>query len=199
MRALPIAVKRQIQEHLWSKADGLDWPSLTVIEKTKQYGVWVNDAEIGGVLAAYMDARRVRIYIKDTLMKPYARARDADSTSVLSALGLAADTGILDRYERPHGLLLDQNRVISWGKADDWKLVLMATHERAFHLNGEPLAAVLTRFITAASRAVIEDAAHKLGISALGWHDPHDRLEGSRGPNSSSHQRLAGHAGIVTE
>jgi hypothetical protein len=182
MRTLPIAVKRQVQERLWSRADALDWHSMTVIEKTKQYGLWVTDPEIGGVLAGYIDARRVRTYLKDTLMKPYARARDSDSATVLSALDLDCSTTIVERYERPHGVLLSERRVVSWGKADDWKLILMATHERAFHFHGEPFAAVLlpplTRFVMAASRAVIEDAARKLGIAALGWHDPHDRLEG---------------------
>ena len=99
------------------------------------------------------DALKVRTYLKDTL----------------------------DRYERPHGLLLSENRVVCWGKADDWKLVLTAAHERAFPLGVSPLATglmpPLTRFITASARSVVEDAAAKLGICHLVWYDPFDRLE----------------------
>jgi hypothetical protein len=172
-------VKRQVQERLWEKADALDWASMTVIERTKQYGLWVSDPEIGGVLAGYLDARRVRTYMKDTLMKPYARQRMSDITRALDALGLETMPPVLERYERPHGVRLEDG-VISWGKADDWKLVLLAAHERAFARNvpirGVVLLPPLSRFVTAASRAVIEDACTKLGVSQLAWLDPHDQL-----------------------
>lgn len=179
MRALPPAVKRQVQERLWKKADALDWVSMTVIERTKQYGVWVSDPEIGGVLAGYLDARRVRTYMKDTLMKPYARARMSDAAHVIDALGMATTPTILERYERPHGLRLEDG-VVSWGKADDWKLVLLAAHERAFGrgtaIRGIVLLPPLARFVTAASRAAIVDACKKLGVRQLAWLDPHDQI-----------------------
>jgi hypothetical protein len=180
VRALPTPAKKEIQERLWARAEALDWESLTVIDRSKQYGLWVNDPEIGGVLAGYMDALKVKTYLKDTLMKPYARRNVSDPTRVLGALGVES-APVLNSYERPHGLLLSDNRVICWGKADDWKLVLMAAHERAFPLSKTPFATVLlpplTRFITPAARSVVEAAARKLGVERLVWHDPFDRLE----------------------
>ena len=73
--------------------------------------------------------------------------------------------------------------IVCWGKADDWKLVLLAVHERAFQRREEPFAAVLlptyTRFLMAADRAVVEDACLRLGIGTLAWLDPYDRLNGA--------------------
>lgn len=180
MNGLPRAVKREVQERLWRRADKLDWPSLTVIERAKQYALWVSDPEIGAVLAAYMDARRVHPYIKDTLMKPYARARVSDIGRPLEALRIPANLTIVDRYERPHGVLISDRGVVCWGLADDWKLILMAAHERAFargtSIAGVVLLPPLSRFITLGARGVVEDAARKLGIGAVAWHDPHDQL-----------------------
>ena len=174
-------MKRQVQERLWEKADALDWPSMTVIERTRQYGVWVSDPEIGGVLAGYLDARRVRTYMKDTLMKPYARARMSDVTRVLHAVGLAPETSIAESYERPHGARLISGEILCWGKADDWKLVILAAHERAFakraSIRGIVLLPPLTRFVTGQNRAVVEDACLKLGVQQLAWYDPHDQLD----------------------
>lgn len=179
MRALPAAVKQQVKECLWRRADALGWHAMTVIDKAKQYGVWTEDPEIGGVLAGYMDARKVRTYIKDTLMKPYARASLSDAARVLKALRLPEDQ-VRESYERPHGLHLQSRRVVCWGKADNWKLILMAVHERAYALGVPPFAAVLlpplTRFLMRPARMVVEDAATKLGIQRLAWLDPKGEL-----------------------
>lgn len=181
MRALPPPVKKDVQEKLWTRAAAMDWESMTVIERAKQYAVWVSDPEIGGVLAAYMDARRVHPYLKDTLMKPFARANVSDAGRALSALGLPVGGAVIERYERPHGVRLQQRGVVCWGKADDWKLVLMAAHERAFAkrslIAGVVLLPPLARFLHTQSREVVEDAGRKLGIAQVAWHDPHDQLQ----------------------
>ncbi|MGC3986147.1 MAG: hypothetical protein QM777_16340 [Pseudorhodoferax sp.] len=181
MRALPPAVKKEVQARLWKRAEALDWESMTVIERAKQYTVWVSDPEIGGVLAGYMDARKVHPYLKDTLMKPFARANVSDAGRALSALGLSTTAAVVERYERPHGVRLQTRGVVCWGKADDWKLMLMAAHERAF-AKAVPIAGVvllppLARFVQARAREVVEDAGRKLGIAQVAWHDPHDQLQ----------------------
>jgi hypothetical protein len=181
MRALPTAVKREVQTRLWSRAEALGWESMTVIERARQYALWVSDPEIGAVLAGYMDARRVHPYLKDTLMKPYARANVSDAGRALTALGLANAGTVIEKYERPHGVRLQSEGVVCWGKADDWKLVLMAAHERAFArhaaIAGVVLLPPLSRFIQQSSREVVEDAGSKLGMDRVAWHDPHDQLE----------------------
>jgi hypothetical protein len=181
MRALPVAVKKEVQARLWKRAEAMDWESMTVIERAKQYTVWVSDPEIGGVLAAYMDARKVHPYLKDTLMKPFARANLSDAGRALSALGIPPAGVVAERYERPHGVRLQTRGVVCWGKADDWKLMLMAAHERAFArrvpIAGVVLLPPLARFIQAQARDVVEDAGRKLGIAQIAWHDPHDQLQ----------------------
>lgn len=181
MRALPPAVKKEVQARLWKRAEAMDWESMTVIERAKQYTLWVSDPQIGGVLAAYMDARKVHPYLKDTLMKPFARANVSDAGRALAALGLSVPAAVVERYERPHGVRLQQEGVVVWGKADDWKLMLMAAHERAFakgvSIAGVVLLPPLARFLQAQAREVVEDAGRKLGIAQVAWHDPHDQLQ----------------------
>jgi hypothetical protein len=178
---LPQPIKLEVRDRLWRKADGLGWKGMTVIERAKQYGIWVEDPEVGAILANYIDPRKVHSYIKDTLMKPYSRAAMSDSAVVLNSVGVTADT-VGEQYERPHGALIQGKGVVCWGKADDWKLVFLAVHERAFQRHEKPFAAVLlpplTRFLMAEDRAVVEDARVRLGFERLVWLDPQHRLNG---------------------
>ena len=112
-------------------------------------------------------------------MKPYARARMSDVARALDALDIADGLPFVERYERPHGVRLAEG-VVSWGKADDWKLVLLAAHERAFTrgvaIRGIVLLPPLSRFLGVPSRAVVVDACKKLGVRQLAWLDPHEQL-----------------------
>lgn len=174
---LPGRVKATVRDRLWASADDLGWPAFDVHQRTRQYGIWMADPLIGGVLRDYMDPDKARAYLKDTLMKPYARARlSTEGMVILRTLSIAAgEAKTPTRFERPHGLLLPGNRVVCWGKADDWKLILMAVHERAHVHSAAPFSAVLlppqTRFADAAARAVVDSAARKLGIERLEWID----------------------------
>ena len=174
MRALPASVKATIKQRIWASADALGWASFDVHQRSKQYGLWMGDTNIGGVLCDYMEPAKARAYLKDTLMKPYSRASLADEGFGLRGLDLdAVSNKILARFERPHGLSLLGNRIVCWGRADDWKLVLMALHERAYARNGVPFSAVLlppfTRFPDEKARAVVVAASRKLGIERLEW------------------------------
>ena len=174
MRSLPAGVKTTIRQRLWASADALGWASFDVHQRSKQYGLWMSDASIGGVLCDYMEPAKARAYLKDTLMKPYSRASLSDEGFVLRALALDdASSKVLARFERPHGLSLTGGRIVCWGRADDWKLVLMALHERAYARNWAPFSAVLlppfTRFPDDKTRAVVVAASHKLGIERLEW------------------------------
>jgi hypothetical protein len=127
-------------------------------------------------LARYIDRGQVRVYLKDTLLKDYGRERLADESRPFRVLDIAATTEVAEAYIKPHGRRLRDGRVISWGRADDWKSVLMAVHERAYaREDSRPFAAVLVqsggRFHEPHVRAPIEDAASKLGIERLVWLD----------------------------
>lgn len=68
-------VRDNIRKKIWDTADELGWPGLSDIDRATWYENWSKDKDIGGVLAHFMDARKVRVYIKDSLLKPYMRTR----------------------------------------------------------------------------------------------------------------------------
>lgn len=172
--SVPVQVRREIRDHLWAEADRLHWSGLSAGDKSRYYSVWTETEGIGGRLGQYMDPRKVRVYIKDTLLKPYTREASADPVRVFRILGLTGNVEVSATFIKPHGCLLPDGRQIAWSKASEWKATLMALHERAFK-ECEPFAAVLTesavKFGLASERAVVESAADKLGIKRLIWLD----------------------------
>jgi len=74
---IPDEIRRGLREKLWALADTLDWAKLDWYEKSSQYETWTRDPQVGGLLSNYMDQRRIRVYIKDTIMKGYVRSRQA--------------------------------------------------------------------------------------------------------------------------
>ena len=71
MTRIPDDVRDRLRNIVWSRADELGWSSLTDGDRASHYERWTRDKEIGGILAHYMDPRKVRVYIKDSLLKPY--------------------------------------------------------------------------------------------------------------------------------
>ena len=174
---IPATVRCGLRERLWAAADALDWTKLEWYQKSAHYEMWTRDPNVGGVLAHYLDHRRIRVYIKDTIMKGYVRARQASPDTPLHALGIDGDVPIVETHERPHGRRLQDGRVVAWGSAEEWKLVLTALHERSYGVaDARPHAAVLLsasvgKFHQPQVRAMVEDAAAKLGIERLVWLD----------------------------
>jgi len=172
--SVPASVRNEIKERLWAEADRLRWSSLPATDKTRYYSVWTETESIGGRLGHYMDPRKVRVYIKDTLLKSYTREASANPSRVLRVLGVDDEIQKEWVYIKPHGCLLADGRQIAWSRAADWKGTLMALHERA-HESGEPYAVVLTeaspKFGMASQREVVESAASKIGIQQLVWLD----------------------------
>lgn len=171
---VPIDIRRSIKEGLWAEADRLDWPALSGSDKSRYYAIWTETESIGGVLGRYMDPRQVRVYIKDTLLKPYTRDRLAHPAKVLRVLQISENVEVVATFIKPHGILFVDGRHVAWSRASAWKATLMALHERAFE-SGAPYAAVLThsasRFALDGQRAVVESAAEKLGVQRIAWLD----------------------------
>jgi hypothetical protein len=169
---VPETVRSGLRERLWAEADRLDWMHLRLPDKTVQYQAWTRDPQIGGTLERYMDQRRIRTYLKDTIMKGYARSRLADQVRPLRVLGLDG-VRIEARYERPHGCRLADGRVVAWGRAPDWKGILMSVHERAYEDGSHPYGAVLMdaggRYAEDSTRALVSAAADGLKIPKLVW------------------------------
>ena len=172
---VPDNVRDLLKTRLWQSADDVDWLWLGPVEKTQRYENWAQDPEVGGVLARYMDVRHIRQYIKDTLLKKYPQSRHADAMKPLRLLELDPNVTSVKSFIRPHGRQLCDGRLVCWGRAADWKSVLMAAHERSFQVAkvvpfGIVLLQASAKFGTAEAREVVIDAANKLGIQKLVWH-----------------------------
>lgn len=173
---MPEAIRDTMRDRLWAMAEDLGWSSLSDSERSEFYERWTKDATIGGQLAHFMDPRKVRVYIKDSLLKPYERTRMLETEcDVWSALNLAGpDTGA-HVYIKPHGRRLEDGRVVCWGKSRDWKLIIMAVFERGQSSVGfSAYAAVLIETGQTAEksrRQLVRDAAERLGLAHLAWLD----------------------------
>lgn len=174
--SVPDDTRDRLRTLLWKTADEVGWATLSPTDKTKRYESWTRDAQVGGVLARYMDSGQVRVYLKDTLLKGYGRAHLADESIPFRVAGVDGVSDCVESYVKPHGRRLQDGRILCWGRADDWKSVLMAIHERAYRQPGaRPFAAILLhpsgRYHEDHARAPIDDAALKLGIERLIWLD----------------------------
>ena len=172
--SVPSHVRKALRSRLWYLADQIGWLRLSSAAKTKYYEQWTRNPDIGGLLARYLDRGQIRVYLKDTLLKDYPRQRLADRSRPFRVLKLPHDTQTVETYIKPHGRRLEDGRVICWGRADDWKSVLMALHERTYKSpNLRPHAAVLVqstgRFHQRPFRRMVQDAASKLGIEKAVW------------------------------
>ena len=173
---IPDAAYKRIKEKLWKVADERNWPTLSDQQKTILYEEWIKDEKVGGVLSRYLNPGNVRVYIKDTIMKPYGRERIKDFPPILSLLGLPNDARITETYIKPHGRRLSDGKVICWGLSRDWKAILFAVFERAYvSPSSVPFAAIIM-FPTGKCqqpkyRYMIEIVAKKMGIERLIWYD----------------------------
>ncbi|MGR9556485.1 hypothetical protein ACU8MG_25435 (plasmid) [Rhizobium leguminosarum] len=174
MTSISTALRDNLRDKLWQQCDDLGWMSLQDVERARYYELWTRDTSIGGQLAHVMDARKVRVYIKDSLVKPYVRARlSLNEGEVWRLLGLTAIDRVVHVYIKPHGRRTDDGRVVGWGRSRDWKSVLMAVFERgraqsSFSSFGVVL---LESGKTEAerSRNLVREAAQGLGIEKLAW------------------------------
>jgi hypothetical protein len=173
---MPDDVRDRLRQLIWSRAEKLGWSTLNDAERARRYEQWSRDPEIGGALAHYMDARKVRVYIKDSLLKPYERARlSGTEQQILGRLGIPAESEVNNRYIKPHGIAFADGRIVSWGNSRDWKLILMAMFERAAMQSGSSaFGAVLVengKTSDAAIRKMVREAARRLGIERMEWID----------------------------
>lgn len=171
---VPKHVRDQVKERLWRLADELHWLRLTDRERAELYVRWSRDAEVADLLSRYMDRAEIRVYLKDSVMKPYPRERLADPTLPMQLLGLEWDGDEHEKHIKPHGVELHDGTLVCWGSADDWKAIVLACFERAW---GSPRidrkAVVMLNAIGAyadpGKRQLVEDVAQCLGIDEIVW------------------------------
>lgn len=169
-------IKRAVKEALWQRLEELDWPSMSDSDHSAYYEQWTRSPEIGGKLGHFMDPRAVRVYIKDTLVKDYAREKLQGSADlVLRLLKTPVGVGVSHRFIKPHGLLLSDGRTVSWANSRDWKHLLMAAFERQREQKNELSAAVVIfetgKTVDSEARDLVSDAARRLSIEPVLWWD----------------------------
>ena len=166
----------RIRERLLALAEEVGWSSLSDAERSDYYERWTRSPEIGGQLAHLMDPRKVRVYIKDSIVKPFERHRLAAAEPLVwEALSMSPPDEVSEVYIKPHGRRLLDGRVICWGNSRDWKLILMAAFERAWLApDGSSFAAILVetgKTGSPSARRLVAAAAEKLAIVRLEWVD----------------------------
>lgn len=68
--------EERVVRKIYSEALHMDWEHRSDQEHTEQYGKWLDDPEVGGVLEGYGWLRdQQRVWLKDVPMKEFARAR----------------------------------------------------------------------------------------------------------------------------
>lgn len=173
--AIPEEVRKMVYERVWSEADSVSWNGLTITEKTEQYRNWAVSDEIGGVLSKYMDVERVHPYIKDSIIKAYSKRTSLSANKALILAGINnGNHVVIEEFIKPFGVRLADNNIILWGRAVDWKIVLLAMFERTFANKYIPKCAIFTncfgKFDTTSFEELVNAAAKNLGIQSIIYH-----------------------------
>jgi len=166
---LPGNPRQDIIKRVRELADKADWYHLKIHERSALYAQWVNDPTIGGELAKTEGAERVRIFLKDTVIKQYMREKRPKLRYLLKQMSL--DCRYVTReFEKPVALLCDSKRLYTLALAKEWRVAILSAYERAHGVTGlvENLVFFtdhdVDRYTDRSYKALIESAAEKLDV-----------------------------------
>jgi hypothetical protein len=159
----PKEIVSAVRLDLWARADDLGWRHLSDADRSRYYEQWTREKAVGGLFAEFMDPRAVRVYLKDTIMKPYLRERMVGLIrDVLAAIDIQ-ETEVARTYIKPHGREFLSGRVVCWGNSRDWKAIMMATFER-FSIAGRRERPVVVLFESGhTTDAIVRDLVREIG------------------------------------
>jgi hypothetical protein len=171
---VPASVRRTLVEELWGRADDVDWPHLSPVQKSRYYEYWAKDERIGGVLTRFIPQSQVRNYLKNSLMGGYGRKRSADVSRPLKAFKVDEEAEVEATYNKPHGVLLTDGRMLAWGAAHSWKAIILAVHERTYQVedaygHGVALFGATGKYGDEKTREMVETAAERLEVGEVVW------------------------------
>lgn len=173
---VPKYIRDQLRERLWALADDARWLNLNDRERADLYVRWSRDQVVEELLLHYMDRAEIRVYLKDSVLKPYPRERLSDPAIPAGVLGLEGDLAIEEKFIKPHGIRLSGGDLICWGAAEKWKAILLACFERSW---GRPtisstravLLNSIGQFADTNKQRLVEDVAKRLDVSQVVWHE----------------------------
>ncbi|MGW5703487.1 hypothetical protein [Amycolatopsis japonica] len=159
---VPKEVRDAVIEEIYRQVEQVDWEDLSDRDKSAHYARWVADANIGDVLADYYTADGMRVWLKDTPLKEYARAvedfgpfakytkkRLTPATEfVPSILGSEWKQVPGSIREKPMHCLFSngaQARYVCWGKPRSFSILLWAAVNNAINSSTRPLIVVFLR------------------------------------------------------
>lgn len=73
--AIGSELKDKIVKKMFADAEELGWSYLTSDQRSAIYSQWMNDPEVGGRLREHLGDAKARVWIKESPMKEYSRAR----------------------------------------------------------------------------------------------------------------------------
>jgi hypothetical protein len=73
---MPEDVRTQVVSTVYRRADEVGWDRLPPHDRTKLLAAWVDDPAVGGVLAPYFPDYGIRVWLKDSTLKEYPRAKE---------------------------------------------------------------------------------------------------------------------------
>lgn len=169
--AVPSDVKTALSKIIWKEADELDWTHISIHQKAVQYKFWAQDERIGQVLSRYMPIERVHPYIKDSMLKAYANSKKLHAKVVLGFLHLDSSARAA-KYKQPFGIRLDDGKIVCWGRALDWKIILLAIFERSLERSSYSAHSVILtdshgKFASTKFQGIVKEAARKLEIDSV--------------------------------
>lgn len=166
----PTEVKAMVAQRVHATADSVDWTHLTITQKQSYYEAWTADPEIGGALASIIDPGRVRVYLKDTVMKSYRRAQRKTIQQLLASMSIDCDS-VIREFIQPEGVLCEGTHLYTVAVAREWKGALMSVYERQYEIGRVQTNIVFFtehtagRFIDRSYRDLIQSAAQRLGVT----------------------------------
>jgi len=164
-----LEVKREVERHVHQVADELDWPHLNIEQKKIHYEAWTNDEDIGGRLRQVIDPGKVRVYLKDTIMKRYFRNQRPCLPDFLRSLSVAYGS-ITQTFIKPEALLSSSHDLFTLTVAKEWKVAVMSAYERGFEVKHLRRNVVFVlehtsgRFVDQSYKDLINTAGAKLGV-----------------------------------
>lgn len=181
------AHRDDVIRRIYKDAKQLDWLYVSNHEKTVQYRRWLEDPEVGGVLEQWMALDEARVWIKDGVMKEFARALAGEGSFAHllddhphapdRVIGQALGSGWEINGEiktKPMNTVVrngDAVKTVYWGAPKDVKHLVWAALEQSYRQKDRALTVVvldaLARPVSAAEKALHAHIAARTGVEIL--------------------------------